>query len=422
MNAKLKILGICNLSPIQTMRIAVLTSSYPRFEGDGTAPFVQSLCEHLAKLGHDIEVVAPFDAAVDPSYRQDFPVHRFRYIWPKGLHIMGHARAMHADVRLRPLAIVLLPLFLISAFGALNRTIKTLNPDLIHVHWVLPNGPVAALAAALHRIPFVVSTHGSDMYLAQKSCLFGALARQVLRRAARVTACSQGLQRAAMEIGAHQEPHLIPWGADPHRFTPMAKDSNWLQRLNLNKDETIVIALGRLVPKKGFAVLLRAWAFVTQHFPKSVLVIGGDGPLKEELAQQAMQMNISHRVRFPGRIPWNQVPRFLSVGDLFVLPSVHDQHGNVDGLPTVLLEAMSCGLPVIASQIAGMPEVIIQNQNGVLVPTGDERAIAAAVIRLLSNDHELTKLGRGARSAVVSQHNWEGVAGAFTQIFDDIQR
>ena len=88
------------------MKISVLTSSYPRYPGDGAAPFVRSICEHLAKLGHDVEVVAPYDPAVG---RMDYrvKVHRFRYIWPPGWHIMGHGRALEKDVRLRPLSILL---------------------------------------------------------------------------------------------------------------------------------------------------------------------------------------------------------------------------------------------------------------------------------------------------------------------------
>ncbi len=402
------------------MRIAVLTSSYPRFEGDGTAPFVQSLCEHLEKLGNEIEVLAPFDVAVESSYQQKFPVHRYRYIWPDGLHMMGHARSLEADVRLRPLVFVLLPFFLMGAIVNLLRLTQRQQTELIHVHWVVPNGPIAALVAALRKIPFVVSLHGSDMFIAQKNALFRWVARWVFQRACAVTVCSKNLQKAAVELGAPFEPELVIWGADPQRFVPMSKNPEWLQNLDLGKNDRIVITLGRLVPKKGFEVLLRAWAIICADMPDTHLVIGGEGPLLKPLTKIAADLGLTDQVRFAGRVPWDQVPDFLSIGTLYVLPSVQGNEGNVDGLPTVLLEAMGCGLPVIASDIAGIPEAITQDQNGLLVPAGDVDALALTVRDLLMDAHKRKRLGLAARQSVETNLNWDNVALTYTRIFDDV--
>lgn len=401
------------------MRVTVLTSSFPRFQGDGTAPFVQSICEHLAKLGHDIEVVAPFDAAADLSYRQNFPVHRFRYIWPEGLHIMGHARSLESDVRLRPLAYVLLPFFFIAAYWNFLRVTKKQQTELIHVHWVLPNGPVAALAAAWRQVPFVVSLHGSDMYVAQKNELFRRVARWVFRRASAVTVCSPNLQLAATKVGTPHKPTLILWGADPQRFMPQPKNQDWLHKLGIEKNDLIVIALGRLVHKKGFDILLRAWMEIFAEQYEARLVIGGEGPLLQPLKDLAKEVGIADRVIFAERIPWNQVPEFFSIGDLFVLPSAQDEQGNIDGLPTVLLEAMSCGLPVIASEIAGIPEVITHGYNGHLVPPSDAKALANTIANLLQNSATRERLSQAARQSVVESFNWDCVAKTFSQIFDD---
>src|SRR3989337_1119584 len=121
------------------MRIAILTSSYPRFIGDGTAPFVKSIAEAMVKSGHVIEVVAPFDPEVRASDKMGIKIHRFRYSFCNKLHIMGHGRALEADVRLQPLAILLLPFFLLSAFVTLWRVTGNQKSEVIHVHWVLPN-------------------------------------------------------------------------------------------------------------------------------------------------------------------------------------------------------------------------------------------------------------------------------------------
>ncbi|RME06387.1 MAG: glycosyltransferase family 4 protein, partial [Anaerolineae bacterium] len=131
------------------VRLTLLTSSYPRFPGDGTAPFIRSIAQALQRAGHAVEVVAPYDPAVQPDPADTLPVHRFRYAWSRRLHIMGHARALHADARLRPAAYLLLPLFLLAEGRALWRVSVRQRAQAIHAHWVLPNALPAALVARL---------------------------------------------------------------------------------------------------------------------------------------------------------------------------------------------------------------------------------------------------------------------------------
>jgi glycosyltransferase involved in cell wall biosynthesis len=401
------------------MRITVLTSSYPRFEGDGTAPFVASISEQLAKLGHQVEVVAPYDPAVDTNHTTPIPVHRFRYIWPQRLHIMGHAKSLAADVRLRPLVYLLLPFFLMAAFRKLYQVVRRQKAQIVHVHWVLPNGPVAALVARLRGIPLVVSLHGSDIYVAQKNRLFGAVARWVFRNAGAVSACSQGLKLSALELGSPIEPSLITWGADPQIFRPLPRDEYTLNKLEVSRSNLCVVALGRLVHKKGFDILINVWKRISAAFPSARLIIAGEGPLRPILSEQAKALGIAESVILPGRVPWNQVPGLFSCADLFILPSIIDKHGNIDGLPTVLLEAMSCGLPVIASQIGGMSEVIDNHQNGVLVPAGNEAALAEAIQELLENPAKRESLGLEARRSITNALHWEQVAKEFISLFDE---
>ena len=393
------------------MRIAVLTSSYPRFFGDGTAPFVYSITNSMAKLGHEVEVVAPYDPAVQSSKNNDVRVHRFRYIWPERLHIMGHARALNADVRLRPLAILLLPLFLISAFITLMRVTSHQKSQIIHVHWVIPNGLVAACVAAIRNIPFVISLHGSDIFVARRNPLFGAVACWVFRRAAAVTACSADLQQAAIALGAPEETLLLAWGADPLLFHPDRGRSNEVRRAVAgDPTKVILVTLGRLVPKKGFGVLLASLPKVIERYPQVRLVIGGDGPLKQELFDQASELGLADCVTFIGQVPWDQVPGFLAAADIFVLPSVRDHYGNVDGLPTVLPEAMGCGTSIISSDIGGARLIIEHDRNGLLVPSDDPQALSEAILVLVGDPDKRHSLGIAARQSVVERFNWDTVA------------
>ncbi len=395
------------------MRITVLTSSYPRFPGDGTAPFVQSICEQLARQGHEVEVVTPDDPEVLPMSTMGVKLHRFGYIWPRRLQIMGHARSLNAGGRLQHGVYFLLPLFLLVSLIRTMRVARRQKAEIIHVHWVLPNGPVAALAAKLLRIPLVVSLHGSDIYVARRRRLFGAVAGWVFRQAAAVTACSSELRDAAIALGTpERRTHLLPWGADPDIFQPPAKEK---------EQETFTIAaLGRMVPKKGFEHLLEAWAQIAEQFPQARLCIGGDGPLLETLRNEARHLGIDGQTDLPGRISWNRVPHFLAAADVFVLPSRRDRAGNIDGLPTVLLEAMSCGLPVVASDLGGIPLVIEDEINGYLVPPGDIDALGQHLNTLLNNKQERERLGQAARALVVESFNWNNIARQLTKIFANV--
>ncbi|MBM3145680.1 MAG: glycosyltransferase family 4 protein [Chloroflexi bacterium] len=425
------------------IRITILTSSYPRFPGDGTAPFIQSIAEHLVKLGHDVEVVAPHDVEVvappAPQHcgeqRESPPkigggrgappefsrtkVHRFRYIWPERWHIMGHARSLEADVRLRPRVYILLPFFILGAFVKLIAVTRAQNTQLIHVHWVLPNGPIAALVSAIEDIPFVVSLHGSDVFVAQRNPLSRAAAKWIFRRASAVTACSAEMLRKAQSLGAPKDTYLLAWGADPDLFHPRSKNLELAHSLGLQGDEINILALGRFVHKKGFDGLVRAFAEIALNHPNARLIIGGEGPTRRSLEESARALDILDQAILPGRIPWDQVPDFLSLGDLFVLPSIQDEHGNQDGLPTVLLEAMACGLPVVASDLGGANLIIRDGDNGLLIPPGDTRILAEALERLLVNPAERAQLGRAARQSVISEHHWDAVAGKLTCIFDE---
>jgi glycosyltransferase involved in cell wall biosynthesis len=402
------------------MRITVLASSYPRFEGDGTAPFVQSLAEHLATLGHDVEVIAPYDPEVQGTPGSLVAVHRFRYAIIDRWHIMGHARSLAGDNRLRLGAYLLLPLFLLSEFGSALRTARRQRAEIIHAHWVIPNGLAGAWVARLLGIPLAVSLHGSDIFVAQRSPLFGWVARWVFRHAAVVTSCGEHLRQAAIALGAAADKvHLVAWGADPDRFAPPVAP---LERseFGLAADDVVLVSLGRIVPKKGFDVLVRTLPSLLRAHTRVKLVIGGEGNQREELARLAASQGVEGHIRLPGRIPWHDVPAFLAMGDIFVLPSVIDAAGNVDGLPTVLLEAMAMNKPVVATEIGGVPLVIEHGVNGLLVPPGNTERLAQAVSSLLGDEDLRIRLGSAARWSVERDFNWTEVARRMSSLFESV--
>jgi glycosyltransferase involved in cell wall biosynthesis/ubiquinone/menaquinone biosynthesis C-methylase UbiE len=400
------------------MKITVLTSSYPRFAGDGAAPFIKSISEALARLGNQVEVVAPFDPAVIPGEQGTLPVHRFRYVWPDRWSIMGHARSLEADAHLRPLSYLLLPLFLASAFFKLFAVSKRQHAQAIYCHWVIPNGPAAVCVAGLRKIPLIVSLHGSDIYLARKNKLFGRVAHWVFRHAAAVTACSDELRQGALELGAPADTLLLPWGADPQIFNPERRNPGFRSEMNSEPDNILLLTMGRMVHKKGFNVLLDTLPDLLDQNSKIRVVMAGDGPLREAYQQRVAGLGLSDKVFFPGQIPWDRAPDLLAAADIFILPSIKDEYGNIDGLPTVLLEAMASGTAIIASDIAGVRLVIDPGQNGWLVEPGKPEYLRQAIQTLADDSVKRQILARAARRSIVEHYNWEWVARQITGLLE----
>jgi len=399
------------------MRITVVTSSYPRFPGDGTAPFVQSICQHLAELGHQVEVVAPYDPAVCSCSDQCVVVHHFCYTLLDSWHIMGYGKSLIGDMRLRKGVFFSLPTFLLAQFCCTLKVAIRQRADIIYAHWVLPNGLVGGWVASILRIPLAISLHGSDIFVARRNWIFGWVARWVLRQAATITACSEELRRAAIDLGALPDNvHTIAWGADPVRFHPDIAPLN-RSDFGLDSDDVVLVALGRVVPKKGFDVLVRALPGLLRYYPQIQVVIGGDGVYREHLHQLAAELGVTRHFHLVGPVPWSDVPRFLAMGDIFVLPSTRDAAGNLDGLPTVLLEAMAMGKPIVASNIGGVPLVIKNGVNGLLCPPGDVNALAQNIALLLESPALRMELGRAARNLVETRFNWSVVAKSLETLF-----
>ncbi len=397
------------------MHISVITSSYPRFVGDSVAPFVKSLSEAIADRGHDVIVIAPYDAIAVPDTSKKIIVKRFKYIFHDKFHIMGHSRSLKDDAKLRPFVYILLPLYIFFGSLCLYKNVRRQKSDVIHAHWVLPGGLIAALVGLLTKTPFIISLHGSDIYVANRNIAFKWVTEWIFRRAKYVTACSQELFDQAESLGAKGKIKLIAWGADPNRFKPLDNKSDVRKQYGWKNDELVICSLGRMVSKKGFDRLITA--FATLRDKKNLkLVIGGEGPLKKDLITQTFQLGLKNKVEFPGNISWCDVGNFLGAADLFVLPSVRDKSGNIDGLPTVLLEAMACGLACVATNIGGVSLVIKNYENGVIFDTKIDNELKSILEDLLFDREKREELGNNARRSVVDLYNWSNVSNQFDQI------
>lgn len=400
------------------MNVLALTSSYPRFEGDPTAPFVEAITRHVAALGHPTHLVLPESSEWSrPRSEDGITYHPYRYSPRRAWTPWGYSASLEGGVRIKPALYALAPAVAASALRTCARIVAHEPIDLVHVHWVVPNGPLGALVAGRSGLPLVVSLHGSDVSVAHRSRWLGRAARWSFERAVAVTAPSDDLLDRARALGASGRLELVPYGVDSAAFRPNEEAGMRLRKeLGLSREHVAVVGVGRFVAVKGFEYLIDAIAHARASTKSVRLVLVGDGDLAAELRMRVAGHGLGDAVTFAGMVSPADVPGYLALADLVAVPSVHHE-GYVDGLPNVALEAMGVGKPLVATHVGGLPAVVEEGRTGLLVAERDTEALASAILELAADSELRREMGAAARARVVGELTWEAVAKRFEAVY-----
>src|SRR5690349_21181565 len=202
--------------------VVMVTSSYPRYPGDGVGSFMEPIAKGVAALGHEVHLVAPWHPALTRGKEEDGVFfHFYKYAPVASLNVFGYASGLRADTDVRSAAWAVAPMALAAGWFKAWRVAKKRRATMMHGHWVIPNGVMAAAAA--RSLPVVISVHGSDVFVAERHAVAGKMARRAFHRAGAVTACSDDLHRRAVALGADPaRTETVPYGVDIHRFAPDA--------------------------------------------------------------------------------------------------------------------------------------------------------------------------------------------------------
>lgn len=395
------------------MRVLAVTLAYPMEPGDSTSPFIDAIVRGLAGRGHDVDVVLPHhpDFRYPDSERvRFFP---YRYSPFAGVSPWGFGQTFSATTRVRAQVVPLLPAIAVSLRRAIARRLATQPYDVVHAHWVLPNGWAAASVSRRARVPVVLTLHGSDIAMAERHRLLGTLAGRTFRRVAAVTATSDDLRRRAVALGADPQNSATTYiGVDADLFAPQPASPETRQLLGAPDGDLLVVAVGRLAEVKGFEHLIEA-ASRLQH---ATVAIVGDGELWPELERLAQASPA--RVVLTGPMPHDRVAEVLAAADVVVVPSVVDGRGRVDATTSTAPEALAAGRPLIATSVGGIPEVVHDGENGLLVPQKDPVALAAAIERLRADSELRERLSRRAREFAVERLSWGATIDALERTFE----
>ncbi len=275
---------------------------------------------------------------------------------------------------------------------AVARILRQEHCSHIHAHFAHVPTDIAMYAATLAGISFSFTSHANDLF--ERRWL---LAEKILRSKFAVTISNFNREFMINQGGNPDKIHVIYCGVDVSRFTPAQRPES--------AAPFVIGSLGRMVEKKGFDILLKAVKVIKDQGKDISLIIAGDGPLNPKLHAITEELSLPGFVEFAGSINYEQVPTWLHSLDLFVLPCQQDTHGDMDGIPVVLMEAMAAGVPVVSTNISGIPELIHHEHNGLLF---DQRSLDSLVscITILQSNPEMRKLyAINGRQKIITDFN-----------------
>jgi len=364
------------------MKIAIIISLFPPNKPGGTEIATYNLAKYLAKRGHEIYVITSYDE---------------RYYLPPGLPKIYKENGFYVH-RISRSKIRIIGVF--SFYVKIFLKIRTIKPDIVQVQSI-DIGISAWLIKKILTIPYVVWGRGSDVYQLNR---FGRIrSKLILKNADAILALTENMRITLKNI-CNTEIYIVPNGIDLEEYNG---GTLFPDRKTGTKN---ILFVGTLRLVKGVQYLITSMKKIHEEMPDARLILVGDGEERERLAALSLQLGIQKHVQFIGIVPQEKVKTFMQQADVFVLPSLSE------GFPNVIIEAMACGLPIIASRVGGIPDILTNDTNGYLVEAKDTHDMANKIILLLSDDALRKKISDNNR-LLVKKYAWENVIFKLEKIY-----
>jgi glycosyltransferase involved in cell wall biosynthesis len=298
------------------------------------------------------------------------------------------------------------------------------NVDIVHTHFDIAPTPFAGLLYAQKKnAPHVVTYHGDWV------ATFGGLLRRmgvaflnkslvdkVLSQADVIISPSHRYAESSRFLSKYKNKTVvIPNGINLKDWDIPYSKEECRNKLGLPLNKKIMLFFGYLTPYKGPDVLVRAMPAILKTIPNGELVIVGTGTMYDELIAISKRLGVAKHSKFVGFVDDYLKPLYYRSADVFVLPSTM----RTENFPIANLEAMACGIPIVASNIGGIPDVVKDGENGLLIPPNDVKLLAAAMIRLLGDEDEIERMGKNGRTKIVD-YSWKNIAEKTNAIYNDI--
>jgi glycosyltransferase involved in cell wall biosynthesis len=378
------------------MRVLLLNYEYPPV-GGGAGYATANIARGLAELGIDAEVLTSrINGEEDGVSVDGVPVHRVKS-WRVNIHDCGLRGAYT---------------YVLAAALKRRQLHAKRRYDLEHYFFSMPTGLLTLIPSLRRQVPYIVSLRGSDVpgydpfnrKVERIHSLLKPVTRRIWNRARKVVALSDALAETARQTAPDLDIEVIPNGIDTEQFSPPERRKT--------RSTIRLITVARLLERKGIQTILEACAKPTL-LPVTLQIIG-TGPYEAELRNMVDALGLSECVEFVGYVPNEELPKYYRKSDIFVLPSETESFG------LVFAEAMSCGLPIAASNVGGIPETVRHGIDGLLCPPGDPVLLRANIRRLMSSAETRAQISDSQRQRILANYPWEHIAARYLEVYRSV--
>jgi len=395
------------------MRILVLTSTFPRWQGDAEPGFVHELCKHLSDRGTRVDVLAPHAAGASLYERLgDISVYRYKYFFTR-FEKLAYTGGINANMKKYWYGRLLVPFFLFSQCLAIRHRLKQEQYDLVHAHWIIPQALCCSLLFRLIpglAIPLVCTSHGGDLYSFNNS-LFRHVKKRVIAKVDHLCVVSTAMRNDVMSFNAREDKvSVLSMGVDlSGLFQP---------DVNVRRHPQKIIFVGRFVEKKGISLLIEAVSKLKKDFPGIELVLVGDGPVRRRLQEQVRQSGMIECVEFHGSVHQSGLPALFSSAAIAVVPSTIDQSGDREGLGLVAIEAMGCECAVVVSSTSAMEDIVADGDTGLVFTMDNADELGSKLRYLLQHADERQSIAKRGREFVRERYDWNVITSRYQALLE----
>ena len=405
------------------MKVLVIGSVYPRFHEDAEVPWLRTSIAHLKQAGVEIQVLAPAYKGLKSHEIDGVKVNRFRYA-PAGWEFLTHEEGAPSKMASKPWLQLLAIPYIISGFFKCIGICRKFRPDVIHAHWPFPHAYIALGAARLFRIPLVLNFHGAELLLIRKKKWVKPLLKFAIGQAQAVFANSSFTAdkiKALRNVDVEWSPYGTTLPTDERRGTDGAGALREVEPHPINGKFKILF-VGRHIERKGICYLIEAAKYLPRD--QFEIRIVGVGDITDKLKAQAAEVSTTPdaaNIIFTGKLSPEELANEYKTANVFTLPAIVDSKGDTEGLGVVLIEAMELGLPVVASNVGGIPDVVVDGVSGILVPEKAPEALANAYKRLAAEPELQKQLLEGAQKRIDECFNWSKIVERQIAVYEKIK-
>ncbi len=378
------------------MKILLLNYEYPPVGGGG-GYVSHNIAKGLVKKGHEITVVtATFKDLPKKEKKEGIQIYR----------VPSMRKQMDRTTSVEMLSYVILAFIFLLILKIWRRRF-----DVAHIHFALPTGLLGPWTKFLFGIDYMVTIHGTDMpgndttrfthsHEVSKPFLMFALGY-----AARISVVTPKLRELALKVVDREDIVVLPNGVNTELFYP---------REGVERQNAVLFS-GRLIPIKSPEFIVAAFPAILKQVPDAKLIIAGHGYLQEPLEAFVEKWGIQDKVKFVGWVDHQKLPEFYSSGKVFLSLQKHENFGSL-----AMMEAMACGLPVVASQAGSTEEQIKNGENGFVVPLNDRRSFVSRVVQLLRDDDLRNSMGQQGRESILAAYSWASIVDRYEKELEEL--